>query len=349
MAVVFHQALSRPSAPRVSICIANFNGERMIGDCIESILSQDTDVDVEILVHDDASTDDSIGFLRERYPQASLLVSDANVGFCVANNRMAAAARGEFLLLLNNDAALHAGAIQALVEGASRMHGPAILTLPQYDWDTGTLVDRGCLLDPFHTPAPNLDPNRRNVAYVIGACMWIPRAAWNELGGFPEWFGSIAEDMYLCCAARLRGVDVRCLNTSGYRHRQGATFGGNRIDRGRLSTNYGRRRLSERNRIAVVASCTPTWLAWPWLLAHVTVLTAEGALLALVKRDGRIWHDIYRNAILDAWRGRRAIRSLRRQAQATKTARLSGYLRTFTWVPRKAALLLRHGLPGFKE
>ena len=52
MAVVLHPALNRPAAPRVSVCIANFNGEYMLGDCIESILSQDTDVDVEIVVHD---------------------------------------------------------------------------------------------------------------------------------------------------------------------------------------------------------------------------------------------------------------------------------------------------------
>lgn len=349
MAVVLHQALNRPASPRVSICIANFNGERMLGDCIESIVSQDTDADIEILVHDDASTDASVDFLRKRYPQASLLVSDRNVGFCTANNRMAAAARGEYLLLLNNDAALQADAIRMLLEEAARIPGPAILTLPQSDWETGALVDRGCLLDPFHTPVPNLDPHRHDVAYVIGACLWIPRTTWNELGGFPEWLGSIAEDMYLCCAARLRRVPVRCLGESGYRHRQGASFGGNRIDRGRLSTSYRRRRLSERNRIAVVVSCTPTWLVWPWLVVHLTVLVAEGVLLALIKRDRRLWRDIYQDAILDAWRGRRAIFSLRDQVQGARTARLSGYLRGFTWMPRKPALLLRHGLPALKD
>ena len=40
---------------------------------------------------------------------------------------------------------------------------------------------------------------------VIGACLWIQKGLWEELGGFPEWFGSIAEDMYLCCRARLAG------------------------------------------------------------------------------------------------------------------------------------------------
>ena len=39
---------------------------------------------------------------------------------------------------------------------------------------------------------------------VIGACLWIPQGLWTELGGFPEWFESIAEDMYLCCRADWR-------------------------------------------------------------------------------------------------------------------------------------------------
>ena len=45
-------------------------------------------------------------------------------------------------------------------------------------------------------------------------------------------FESIAEDMYLCGLARLRGLPVTALATSGYRHRQGATFGGNRAEEG---------------------------------------------------------------------------------------------------------------------
>lgn len=349
MAVVLHASVGAPAQPRVSVCIANYNGEALLRDCIDSVLAQDTDAAIEILVHDDASHDGSLALLRTRYPQVHVLASDENVGFCVANNRMAESARGDYLLLLNNDAALYPDAVRHLLSESERIAGPAILTVPQYDWGTGVLVDRGCLLDPFYTPVPNLDPHQQETAYVIGACLWIARATWNELGGFPEWFGSIAEDMYLCCAARVRGIPVRCLSASGYRHRQGVSFGGNRIDRGRLSTSYRRRRLSERNRIVVLASCTPSWLVWPWLVVHLTVLATEGALLALIKRDRRLWRDIYRDAILEAWRGRRAILALRDGVQATRTARLHGYLRGFTWMPRKAALLLRHGLPALKD
>ena len=98
--------MSDSHAPLCSICIANFNGENLLVDCIESVLAQQGEIPVEILVHDDASTDTSVALLRERYPDVILIESTENVGFCIANNRLAERARGRYLLLLNNDAAL---------------------------------------------------------------------------------------------------------------------------------------------------------------------------------------------------------------------------------------------------
>jgi GT2 family glycosyltransferase len=331
------------------VCIANYNGEAILGDCIASVLAQDTNAVIEILVHDDASQDCSVALLRERYPQVHLLASAENVGFCVANNRMVAAARGEFVLLLNNDAALHFDAARELLIDAEHYETPAILTLPQYDWETGTLVDRGCLLDPFYTPTSNLDPMRQDVAYVIGACMFMPRDLWRVLGGFPEWFGSIAEDMYLCCAARLQGIPVRCLSRSGYRHRQGASFGGNRIGSGRLQTRYHRRYLSERNRIAVVASCTPTILAWPWLGVHVIGLILEALVVCLISRNAVPWRRIYWPALGDSAAQRSDIFALHRHTQAKRRVSLASYLRVFSWKPQKLALFWRHGSPELQE
>lgn len=348
MAVVQHHPLSRPAAPRVSVCIANFNGEAMLADCIDSILAQECGEDVEVLVHDDASSDRSLDVLRHRYPQVSVLASAENVGFCVANNRMAAAARGEYLLLLNNDAALNHDGISVLLQVAAQLRQPAVLSLPQHDWETGQLVDRGCLLDPFHVPVPNLKFDREDVAYVIGACLWIPRTTWNELEGFPDWLGSIAEDMYLCCNARLRCIPVRCATQSGYRHRQGSSFGGNRIDAGGMSTRYTRRHLSERNRLAVIVACTPSPLLWPWLSLHLLVLLIEAAALCMAKRSFRPWSDIYFAAIREGWRNRAHLLSVRTKLQRLRTCRLRAYVSPYAWFPRKLSLLLAHGFPRIR-
>ena len=335
--------MSLPGAkPLVSVCIANFNGERLLPDCIDSVLAQG--IEVEILVHDDASADGSLALLAGRYPQARVIASRGNVGFCVANNRMADAATGEYLLLLNNDAALAPGALPSLLSETRRIGCEAILTLPQLDWETGALVDRGCLLDPFYNPVPNLDPDRADVAYVIGACLWIPRRLWRELGGFPEWFGSLAEDMYLCCAARLRGIPVRCIDGSHYRHRQGASFGGNRADGG-LRTTYRRRALSERNKTVTMLVCSPWQLLWPQLPLHLAALAAEGAILACRRRDPRIWREIYQPAISVPFAARPPWRGQRREVQAHRRATLREWLGGFAWMPRKLSLLRRHGMP----
>jgi len=346
MALVQHYpALSPPDSPVCSVCIANYNGVALLADCIESVLAQQGGMSVEILVHDDASTDGSVSWLREHYPQVELLASSENVGFCVSNNRMAERARGGYVLLLNNDAALQPDALETLLREATQSLQAGIFTLPQYDWTSGALVDRGCLLDPFYNPVPNLDPSRTDVAMVIGACLFLPRALWNELGGFPEWIDSIGEDLYLCCIARLRDVPVRAVVRSGYRHRQGASFGGNRAGDFGLHTTYRRRALSERNKTAVMAICTPPPLAWLLLGAHIALLAVEGILLSLLRLDWRIWGRIYGAALTYAIRAPFTLRQCRCEVQATRRINLRTYLHAFTWVPRKLSLLWRHGVP----
>jgi GT2 family glycosyltransferase len=346
MGLVHHYPpLNRPAAPVCSVCIANYNGINLLTDCLESVLAQQGEFSVEIIVHDDASTDDSVALLREKYPQVELLASTQNVGFCVSNNRMVARARGEYILLLNNDAALAPDALQTLLHQAMQQHPQGILTLPQYDWETGSLVDRGCLLDPFYNPVPNTDLKRQDVAMVIGACLWMPRKLWKELGGFPEWFESVAEDLYLCCRARLAGYPVQVTPASHYRHRQGLSFGGNRAGKSGLATTYRRRRLSERNKTSVMLVCTPTAAVWPLLALHMVLLAIEGLLVALAKHDLRPWREIYGSAIRSTFAAMKKLRSLRRIAQLQRHVTLCGYLRGFLLLPQKLRLLKRYGFP----
>jgi GT2 family glycosyltransferase len=331
--------------PVCSVCIANYNGTQLLAECLDSVFAQAAELALEVLVHDDASTDGSVEWLRERYPQVELLAARANVGFCIANNRMVAHARGRYVLLLNNDAALKPGALRALLDVAARQGSPCIATLPQYDWATGELVDRGCRLDLFYNPVPNLDVARRQVAITIGACLFLPRSLWDELGGFPEWMGSLAEDMYLCCLARLRGVPVLVAQESGYVHRQGASFGGNRVDAGRLNTTFLRRRLSERNKTAVMVVCTPTLAVWPLLTLHAAALLLEGLALALIKRDARVWREIYLPTLRYIASDFRTLRQRRRIAQGMRRASLAAYLRDVVLFPRKLSMLGRYGVP----
>lgn len=335
------------TSPLVSVCIANFNGMEVIDDCLRSVLEQEGRIPVEILVHDDASSDGSAAYIRNHYPDVRLIESQENVGFCIANNRMADAARGKYLLLLNNDAALYPDALKTLLTEANRLDQPAILGLPQYDAASGELVDIGSLFDPFLNPVPNLNPLRGEVGMVIGACLWIPKGLWEELGGFPEWFGSIAEDMYLCCRARLAGYVVRALPDSGYRHWQGKSFGGGKVTKeNRLVTSRKRRILSERNKTFVMVITYPAPQLYLLLPLHLTTLLAEGALLALLKRDGSLFLEIYWACLKSFWQEQQRLSVLRRIIQSSRRSGLANWLSAFRPWPHKLRLLVKHGLPS---
>lgn len=299
--------------PICSVCIANYNGIRFLGECLDAVFAQEVSFPFEVLIHDDASTDDSLAFIAENYPDVKLIRSQENVGFCVANNRMAALARGDFILLLNNDAILFPDALQTFWDEVRKIGTDAIIGLPQYDAVTGEMIDQGNLLDIFLNPIPNKDPDRIHVGMVIGACLWIPKLLWDELGGFPEWFGSIAEDMYLCCRARLIGCPVIAVPRSGYRHYVGQSFGGGKVKDNRLSTSFIRRKLSERNKSYVMVLTYPPALLHIVFPLHIVSLLFEGLILSILKHRLNIFLNIYLNAVNELWRTRKLLRNSRQK------------------------------------
>jgi GT2 family glycosyltransferase len=258
---------------------------------------------------------------------------------------MAAIARGRYLLLLNNDATLLPDALRTLSAEAERLGRPAILGLPQYDAATGELLDIGNLLDPFFNPVPNLDPARNDVAMVMGACLWIDRTLWDEIGGFPEWFGSIGEDLYLCCRARLAGYPVRALATSGYRHRVGQSFGGGKVADARLVTTFRRRALSERNKTFAMALTCPSPVVWFLLPLHLILFLTEGTMLSLLKLRWAYLGQVYLPVFAALLRERRRLQDGRRAAMRYRRLAGADFFAAFDSVPWKLRMLLRHGLP----
>lgn len=334
--------------PVVSVCIANYNGINVIDDCIQSVADQIGSIPIEILVHDDASTDGSSNHIKANHPTVTLIESPDNVGFCVANNRLAAIAHGDYLLLLNNDATLLPDALNTLLAEAQRLHQPAILSLPQYDANSGKLLDIGSWLDPFYNPVPNQDPTRNDVGMVMGACLWIDRTLWHDLVGFPEWFGSIGEDLYLCCRARLAGYPVRALGASGYRHHVGRSFGGGKLAAGRLATTFGRRTLSERNKTFVLATTCPAPMVALLLPLHLTLLLLEGSVLSVLKQDSRYLRQIYLPVFGALFRRRHELRTERAAAQEGRRLASIDFFAAFDHCPYKLKMLFKHGLPDMK-
>lgn len=86
----------------VMVVIPNYNGISFLDTCLGSV-SEQTDVDVEILVVDNGSSDGSCAFIRSHYPRVRLICLDRNYGFCRAVNEGIARAESPYVILLNND------------------------------------------------------------------------------------------------------------------------------------------------------------------------------------------------------------------------------------------------------
>jgi len=335
--------------PVCSVCIANYNGLEVIGAAVQSVYAQDCDFPVEIIIHDDASTDGSVDYIREKFPKVNLLTSDRNVGFCISNNRMVTQSKGEYILLLNNDAILFPNALSTLYDHANKKEDTSsILGLPQYNAVTGDLIDFGSLLDPFLNTIPNLSPKRTAVGMIIGACLWLRRSLWDELGGFLDFFQSMGEDIYLCCLARLWGYEVEIIQSSGFWHSVGNSFGGGKVVGNRLSTSKKRRPLSERNKSYVIALTYPPILFLLIYPVHLMLLLLEGLALSVLKGDPSLWQLIYWDCIRSQWRRRRILHQMRKEIQRCRRISERQFFKPFVFVHQKLLMLIKHGMPEIR-
>ena len=331
--------------PDISVCIANYNGGDLVLECLESVYAQAGEFRVEVLVHDDASTDDSLARIKDRFPQVRTIDSKGNVGFCISNNRMAESAAGRYLLLLNNDARLRAGSLQALFAAAESGMHDCILGLPQCSMHDGAIVDHGYRTDPFLNPIPVMDTGTHEAGVATGACLWIPRGVWDETGGFPEWFESVAEDIFLCMAARLLGYRVAVLDAPPFDHWIGKNLGGGKVVDNALRSTVRRRALSERNKTFVMLCCYP----WQALLAlvplHVASLALEAVFLLAAGTPAKSVRRIYAGIPGAVWRHRNELRALRKHLMRRKTAGIARFFSFTDWLPHKLRMLARHGPP----
>lgn len=332
--------------PVISVCIANYNGNQVIADCIQSVLDQINSPAFEIIIHDDCSQDDSLDILNDFAGNIELITSNKNVGFCIANNRMAMRARGAFLLFLNNDARLEENALSELYNYAHSQKD-CLLTLPQYDAVTKQLLDCGMAMDIFANPIPLEYVHTGPVATAMGACLWVPKSVWDQVGGFPEWFGSIGEDMFLCCAARRLGYETVALSNSKYFHHVGLSFGGGKVLGNELASTYKRRALSEQNKTKVIMSTYP-FIPMVFVMPfHLALLMVEGIIMSIRFRDTRPLKEIYLPAILVPIRYFQLVRQVR-GILAKRSVKKISFFSSIRLLPYKLRMLFMYGFPNLK-
>jgi O-antigen biosynthesis protein len=186
--------LPHSANPKVSIILVLFNRAELTLACLRSIAEHHAE-DLELIIVDNASSDDTSQLLdRLRGPR--ILRNAENRNFLLAVNQAARECRGEYILLLNNDAQLLPGALERLLAtiqsspDIGAVGGKIILldgTLQEAGdivWKDGSCLGYGRGDNPFAGPYMF----RRDVDYCSGAFLLTARRTWQELGGFDESF-----------------------------------------------------------------------------------------------------------------------------------------------------------------
>lgn len=103
---------------KISIIIVNTNTRDLVCQCLSSLETNAPRCQFEVIVVDNASTDGSCDAIASRFPFVQIIRNAQNLGFCVANNRGLAVAKGEYVLLLNSDTLVTPGSLDKLCEVA---------------------------------------------------------------------------------------------------------------------------------------------------------------------------------------------------------------------------------------
>src|SRR5207249_1939832 len=107
---------------KLSVVILCWNDWSVIKDALQSIFDTTRNLDYEVIVSDNGSTNGTIGSIRQTFHQPNLRIveNNANLGFARGNNAGIAQASGEYILILNPDTIMHSGSLDKLVEFADQ-------------------------------------------------------------------------------------------------------------------------------------------------------------------------------------------------------------------------------------
>jgi O-antigen biosynthesis protein len=219
--------------PVVSVIVPSYGKVEYTLRCLASIAAHPPTAAIEVLVVDDATPDHSTVCLAA-VPGIRLIINPSNLGYLRSCNAAARVARGEFLLLLNNDTQVLADWLDPLLlPFRSRSDVGAVGSKLLYP--DGRLQEAGCIvwddgsgwnfgrLDSPERPAYNY---LREVDYCSAASLLVPRALFNALGGFDERYApAYCEDSDLAFRLRERGYKVLYQPRSRIVHHEGISYG----------------------------------------------------------------------------------------------------------------------------
>jgi len=270
--------------PTASIVIVTHNGRAHLEACLQAVASQDG-VDAETIVVDNASSDGTGEFLRERFPSVRVVRLSENRGFAGGNNAGVREARGRYVALLNNDTIPEPVWLRSLIDGLDERAGFALTTSRiVYMHDPGiidsagdSVIRWGGAFKRHHGAPAAAAADTAEVFGICGAACLMPKQVFDELEGFDEDFFFSHEDVDLSYRARLRGYRCRYVPGAVVRHHGGATSG----KASAFAVFHGQRNLEW-----MYVKDTPSSLLWRTLPGHLLYNAAAAVHFARTGRFG---------------------------------------------------------------
>ena len=223
---------------QVAVVILNYNGSQMLRRFLPSVLANSPES--EVIVADNASTDDSVAVMRNEFPSVPLLLLDKNYGFAEGYNRALQQVDAEYYLLLNSDVEVAEGWLAPLLEYMNVHEDvaacqPKLLSqkekhLFEYAGAAGGFLDRygypfcrGRIFDAVESDEGQYD-TITDLFWATGAALMVRSADYWSAGGLDGTFFAHMEEIDLCWRLRSRGRRVVCVPSGVAYHVGGATL-----------------------------------------------------------------------------------------------------------------------------
>ena len=333
----------------ISVLILAYNSADFVCDALNSVLAdRESSEAVEVIVFDNASQDATSARLQSDFGATlgvTLLRSNRPLGYAGGNNAAAAVAKGEILLVLNDDCVLEPGTLSGIErdfdeEPSLGVLQCAIATADGRKWDSlGHHIDSLGLLHVIAEGATRADtvPGRRAVFGAQGAAFAVRTSLFQLLDGFDEAFQFLFEETDFCWRALLRGYDVAVSGRAVARHRKLARYK-SKYEGREGSAFY----MLTRNRIrSMIKNLSASKLI---TLGGMHLLLLLGyASKSLFRRDPVVLADVSRALWWNICRLRATLR-LRRQIQVTRVVSDVWLIRSGRILKAHPLALLRHPL-----
>ena len=272
--------------PDVVVSIVNTSNRAVLLDCLDSFVRIPSRCTIEVCVLDNASDDGSAAAVRRHFPEVRLIEQTTRRGFGANHNAVMRATGSRYVLVLNDDTLVPAGAIESMVAYLDA-HPRVGAVGPRLLWPDGS--DQDCAWR-FPGPAAAMlgavalrrkvfvqsrGPRARPVDWATGAALMLRRSAIERIGLFDEGYFIYFEDPDVCRRLAYAGFETHFLPTAGIVHIGSATTGA--LPERQLNEQWrSQRRYLLKHHSPAMARATELLCAWQ----H----GARGTAFTLVRR-----------------------------------------------------------------